>query len=255
MNNLQKSRSILIKYFKDHRAQIAMGAGIGLMAGATVTAVPATIKAVRAVDAEKQRLGVDKLPKSDIFKISWKHYVPTFILEVAGFGSVLLSGKFNADDIAAAVTACKLAQKSHEEYRETVEETQGSKQEDVIFSEVARKTAEPVPEGITKETSLFPGKGTQLCYDYYTKRYFWGSPDIIKDAKDLLNDRIYSEMFVSANDFYSYLDLEPIVGYDSIGFNSENGSVKIKFTSFLAGDNTPVLTFRFSRGFEPENKW
>ena len=105
------------------------------------------------------------------------------------------------------------------------------------------------PEHPAKESEIiFVGDGETLCYDVLSGRYFKSKIDKIKKAENDLNRRMRDEMYISLNDFYYEVGLEPIKLGDDLGWNIDNGYIDLRFSSQLATDGTPCLVIDYGYG-------
>ena len=78
-----------------HSPGILVGIGIAGMVTTTVLAVRATPKALRLIEAEKQRQEVelneeiDKLKTKDVVKVAWKCYIPSAVIGGASIACLI----------------------------------------------------------------------------------------------------------------------------------------------------------------------
>lgn len=63
-----------------------------------------------------------------------------------------------------------------------------------------------------------------------------------------MNEKLIREMFVSLNEFYYELGIRPILRGDDLGWNMDDGSIKVQFTSTLAEDGRPCLVMDYVVG-------
>ena len=231
-----------------HTPEILMGVGIAGMLSATVLAVKGTIKAVHIIEQrtkeEKEKdENFKKFGWKGVVKETWKCYIPT--VSIATISTVCLIGSSTASlkRSAALATAYKIAETAHKEYRDKVIETIGEKKEEVVKDKVAQERLDKNP--ISVNDVILTGKGDTLCYDYMTGRYFKGDIDVIKKAIHKLNDRMYSNMYVSLNEFYIEIGLEQVeIGYD-LGWTIDNGFIKLDLRSRLTDKDEPCAVISF----------
>ena len=72
--------------------------------------------------------------------------------------------------------------------------------------------------------------------------------DKLKKAENELNRQMRDEMYISLNDFYYEVGLEPIKLGDDLGWNIDNGYIDLRFSSQLATDGTPCLVIDYGYG-------
>ena len=146
---------------------------------------------------------------------------------------------------AALTAAYTLSEAARNEYREKVLETIGEKKEKVVREKIAedRMAKNPVEENKIYMTD----KGHALCYEPLSARYFYSDLDKIKGAINNLNERMLNDPFgyLSLNDLYDELGLEPTSLGDSLGWNISGGIIRWDFHPKLSPDNEPVLALDY----------
>jgi hypothetical protein len=227
-----------------HSPEILSGIGIAGMITTTVLAVNATPKALRLIENKKDEQEVDKLTAVDTVKTTWKCYIPAAITGLVSVTCLIGASSVNARRNAALATAYKLSETALTEYREKVIETMGEKKEKTVRDAVAKEKLKKNP--VEKRDIIITGKGKTLCYDPYSDRYFESDIEKLRKAANDLNMRMFNEMYVSLNEFYSEIELREIaVGFD-IGWNINNGDkVELYFSPQLTEDNTPCVCIDF----------
>lgn len=226
-----------------HAPQILVGVGIAGMATATVLAVKATPKALQLIEEKKDEENKEKLEPLEVVKTTWKCYIPTAALMALSAGCLIGSCSISTKRYAALAAAYKIAETGYNEYRDKVIETVGEEKEKEIKSKVAESKISSTPA--KREDAVITGNGDTLCYDDWSGRYFRSSANAITKAENELNRRIYSEMYVSLNDFYDEIGLERTKMGDRLGWNVSSGLLKIDFSSSLSKNDEPVLVVNF----------
>lgn len=226
------SKLNLAKTFKDvkelasrHSPELLTGFGIGGMIITTVLAVRATPKALQLIDNTKDELGLaddEKLTAVETVKATWKCYIPAAITGVTSVACLVSANSVNARRNAALATAYNLSATALSEYKDKVVETIGEKKEQTIRAKIAEDKLKNEP--VDRAKVIVTGSGTTRFYDDISKRRFISSIDKIKNARNDLNARMLEgEDFVSLNDFYYEIGLEPISFGDDVGWNVYNG--------------------------------
>jgi hypothetical protein len=97
------------------------------------------------------------------------------------------------------------------------------------------------------DTIINTGKGTTLCLDDWSGRYFYSSPEEIRKAFNTINKRMMDEYYISLNELYSELGLPDIKLGEDIGFNVDDGLIDIDhlFTAALHNGDTPILSLDY----------
>ena len=220
------------------------GIGIAGMIGSTVSAVVATTKAVKKVDAVKKTEQLDVLPAKEVVKITWKYYVPTVALTVASTACLIGANTVSTKRAAALATAYKLSETALSEYKEKVVETIGEKKEQVIREKIAQDKLDKKPDN---QQIVITGKGDYLCFDPTTNQEFYSDREAIREAINNLNEQLLSQDYVSLNDFYSELNIPPCNIGEYIGWNiSRDGQVKVTFSGGIANDGRPCLVLDYT---------
>ena len=245
-----------------HSPEILMGIGITGMVTTTVMAVRATPKALMLIEAEKRRLNheileeakksgceecnqITRLEPVDLIKATWKCYIPAGITGIVSIACLIGASSVNARRNAALATAYTLSETTLRDYQKKVIETIGEKKEQTVRDAVAKEHIERDP--VENKEVIFSGRGNTLCYDSISGRYFRSDMDAIKKAENELDARLRNEMYISLNEFYYEIGLEPlsVIG-DDLGWNIDSGYLDLGFSSQIATDGTPCLVIEYN---------
>ena len=244
----------------EHSPEILTGMGIAGMTTAFILAVRATPKALILIDEEKKRISarniqdaeengyiIDisnvKLSAIDTVKVTWKCYIPTVLTVAASTACLIGANSVNSKRNAALAAAYTLTENTLKEYQEKVVETIGEKKEQAIRESVAKDNVEKHP--VTEKEIIITDKGSTLCYDVPSDRYFKSDIEKIKRAVNELNRTMLCDMYVSLNDFYDELGLGRVDQGDDLGWNVDRGFIELDFSSHLASDGTPCLAIKY----------
>lgn len=240
----------ILKKIDKHKGTILTVAGAAGCVGSVVLAVKATPKALAAIDnAEKEKFantGSYNLTIGETVKTGWKYYILT---GVTLFGSIAMiaGGKyFDYQTHQVSITAYNMLARQAALYEQKVIEQFGEKGHKEVIREVEQEQLKQNP--ITDETVIYDtGKGTSLCYDDGTGRYFRTSADYIQKAENEINFNLRSCMFISVNDLYMSLGLEGTYFGDLLGWNVDDGPISLWIgDSFTASNGEPCLIMRYS---------
>lgn len=226
-----------------HSPEILTGLGIAGMITTTVLAVKATPKALRCIDDaayEKEELSLTGVEK---VKACWKCYIPAAITGTVSIACLIGASSVNARRNAALATAYKLSETALTEYREKVIETIGEKKERNIKDAIAKDSIKNNP--VSQQNVIITGKGDTLCYDKLFGRYFKSDIETLKKIENELNRRMFSECYVSLNDFYYEVGLDGVDAGEDLGWNIDNGYIDLDFSSQLSTDGQPCLVVSF----------
>lgn len=247
MNKLNKLFNKIKKGTVKHSPEILVSLGIVSGISSTVLAVKATPKALMLIEEEKierrKNDEDDNLKSIEVVKVAWKPYIPAVVSGVAGIACVLGAHSVNTRRNAALATAYKLTETAFSEYKDAVIEEIGDKKEEVVKKKVAEKKLQKAP--IENKEVIITGNGNVLCFDSISSRYFESNIEVIRKVVNNLNADLISRDYVSLNEFYYDLGLEPTAVGDQLGWNSAYGLVEVEFDTQLASDGRPCIVIRY----------
>ena len=241
-----------------HSPEILTGLGIAGMLATTVMAVRATPKALEMIENKKEELELnpdDKLRPAEMIQATWKCYVPATITGVTSVACLVGASSVNARRNAALATAYNLSATALSEYKEKVLETVGEKKEQIIRGKVAEEQINKEP--VNQSAIIVSGNGNTRCFDTITKQRFTSDIEAIKRSVNELNRRmINGEDYISLNDFYSEIGMQPVSIGDDLGWNVTRGLIEVSFSAQLDTDGVPCIVLDYvvapKRGF---NRW
>ena len=239
-NQLMKNVS---KAMKRHSPEILTGIGVAGMIATTVMAVKATPKAVMLVNEREVELGVEKLPKKEVIRTTWKCYIPAAVTGAMSIGCIVGASSVNARRNAGLMAAYTISETALKEYKEKVVETIGEKKEKEVRDAIAKYKIEQNP--VSKNDVIVTQKGNSLCYDSFSGRYFYSDIEKIKRAENEFNRRLIQEDYLSLNEFYYEIGLSGTYIGDRLAWRADRGLVETNFSAQLAEDGTPVLVLEF----------
>lgn len=229
-----------------HSPEILIGLGVAGLLGTTVLAVRETPKVLKLLENKKNELDVEKLSVKDTVKTVWKNYIPCAVLAVTSVACIVGASNISARRNAALAAAYAIGNKAFSDYKEEVINLLGEEKEKEIKERVADKLLKENP--VTSKEVIITDNNEHLCYDEITGRYFKSSQNKIKEAQNVINDRLRDEMWVSLNDLYYELCLPNVRVGDDLGWNVDDGYLDIILSSRIAEDGTPCLTLDYSIG-------
>ena len=229
-----------------HSPEILIGLGVAGLLGTTVLAVRETPKVLKLLENKKNELDVEKLSVKDTVKTVWKNYIPCAVLAVTSVACIVGASNISARRNAALAAAYAIGNKAFSDYKEEVINLLGEEKEKKIKERVADKLLKENP--VTSKEVIITDNNEHLCYDEITGRYFKSSQNKIKEAQNVINDRLRDEMWVSLNDLYYELCLPNVRVGDDLGWNVDDGYLDIILSSRIAEDGTPCLTLDYSIG-------
>lgn len=235
-----------IKYIKPfatkHEPEILMAMGIGGMVFSVCWAIKASLKTAREIDKYKETYGKEKLSAKEIFKLSWKSYLPVVISTAASIPCIIASNSVSSKRYAALATAYTVTEAAMQEYQDKAKEIVGEKKAKEIEEAVSKDKVEKTYTGGNQ--IIMTGNGDSLFYEPYSGRYFISNWNDILKAANELNAEAISSMngFTSLNDWFQKLGLDSTDMGDEIGWDVMSGSrniIDISISSHITKDNVP----------------
>lgn len=252
--------NVVCGFLKEHKSEIAFGAGVVLTGTTTVLAVGATPKAMDSIKEETAKQGRE-LSVWEKVKASWKHYILPVTTEVLGLTCLFYGKSVDMKATGAAIALADTSQKLLKTYSEKVVEEIGEKKEAEVRKAVIEERAkaeEPIILG-SEECCLMDGDG--WFYDPLFGKKFISSDVKIKAALNAFNEKMLSEDSACLNDFFDEIyshtrvpvnhDLMCDFG-DAYGFDIENGLIDIQYEPLdcgirVNGVKTPAFAITFVR--------
>ncbi len=241
--NLSKIAKGIRMSISKHSPEILTGIGIAGMVTTTVMAVRATPKALILIEDKKAENDVDKLTPVETIKATWTCYIPAAITGCLSIFCLIGASSVNARRNAAMATAYTLSESALKEYQGKVIETIGEKKEQSVRDAIAKDRIDKNP--VSSREVIITEKGNTLCYDAISGRYFKSDIDKLKKAENELNRRMRDEMYISLNEFYYEIGLNPTKIGDDLGWNIDHGYIELNFSSQLTDDGNPCLVIDY----------
>lgn len=227
-----------------HSAAILTGTGIAGMITTTVLAVRATPKAVTLLEEKKRLEKTDRLTALETVKTAGRCYIPSALTGALSIACLVGGSSVQERRSAALATAYSLSETALKEYRDKVVEVVGETKERSIRDEVAKEQLQRQPDG--NHEIIVTDRGTTLCFDNLSGRYFYSDIEKLRKAENDINRRLRDEMTISLNEFYEEIGLPHIGVGDDIGWSIDKGYLEIFFSAQLTQDGrTPCLTMNY----------
>lgn len=184
--------------------------GVGVVV-TSVMAVKATPKALALVENAEKEKG-ENLTKFEIVQVAGPAYIPSVMVGVATITCIFGANVFNKRQQAAITSAYGLLSTSYHEYRGKVKELFGADADAQVKEEIAKDKYD--------ENEVPKTDGKQLFYDDYSGRYFESTMENVLNAEYYINRDLSLRDYATINEFYEYLDIEPIESGDDLGWSS-----------------------------------
>ena len=234
--NLSKVAKNMQHTLGKYSPQILTGIGVAGMITTVVLAVKATPKALELIEDKKEELDADKLTMVDTVKAAWKPYVPAAVTGVLSTVCIIGGNAVGTRRTAALAAAYKISETALHEYKDAIVETVGEEKAKEVKEKVAQNKLDKNP--VVEKQIIVTNKGTFLCYDSLSGRYFQSDIEAIRKAQNDINDYLFSEDYASLNMFYDFLGLEHTRLGAELGWKIDSGTLQIEFDSTLASDKS-----------------
>lgn len=179
------------------------------------------------------------LTKKEVFCLVWKNYIPTAVMGAATLACIVGANTINLRRQASIAALYSLSETNFKEYREKVLESFGKNKAEKISSESKEEQVRSAISSLP-ERGLLEGYGDTLCYDSFCGRLFRSDLEKLRQVQNDLNFRLFSEMWISLNDFYGELDIKSCkAGYD-LGWTVDH-TMDLKFDAILLPNGEPCI--------------
>ena len=207
---------------------ISIVSSIGVVT-TTALAIKATPKALKLIDEEKQKkskvitktiyadnkkyetsqIEYEDLNTLDIIKVAWKPYIPTgismFSTLICIFGNTYLNYKTQT----SLISAYAILDKSYREYIDKTKELYGEDADKEIKRKIASSNI---------DSNCIHKEDKKLFFEFQTMRYFESTIEEVIMAENMLNQELAATGYVSMNDFFRFLHLNPLPYANHVGW-------------------------------------
>lgn len=245
---------------------ILTGAAVAGLVTTAILAVRATPKALELVDDVLfERMGEDMygdegtsttdrlamLKPREIVHITWRCYIPAVGVGLASIVCIIGANSIHLRRNAALAGIYSLTETAFKEYQSKVTETIGKNKELKVRDDIVADRIKENPPS-SKEV-IITGKGTTLCYESISGRYFEHTAEGIRRVENNLNKLLLNEDHISLNDLYFELGLPNIDIGDELGWHINTGGIEFIFSSTLTPDERPCLSVEY--GIMPKPRY
>lgn len=212
---------------------------------AIVEGCRSTVKAVRNTDYCEDAKG-SRLTAKELVEANWKYYLKPAALAVGSTAGLIFAGRSYGRQIANLAELCALSEAALKEKDAAMEKIFGEKGAIQVRDEIARARLQETPPESSRVTDT--GKGTTLCLDKFSGRYFRSSITQVERGVNNANKRLLRLDYLSYNEFMDDISpvFEDIDFGDMVGWNMDaDGFVEVHYTSALGPDGEPCLVMEF----------
>lgn len=243
-------------------SKILTGLGIAGMISATGLAIKATPKAIELRNEKIKELdrkalnkaseqglvayeGVTDISIPETIKTCWKPYIPSLSFTILSTICLIGSNRVSTGRIAALSTLYKVSETAFIDFKDAVKETVDEKKMKEINHKFDEKSVDHYP--IREQNVVVVGKkGDNLCFNRLEGRYFETNENELERVINVLNRRMNNEMYISLNDFYVELGLEPSDLGGMLGWCSDNDYLELDYDAKIAVDGRPCMVIEFN---------
>lgn len=246
LNILDKQLKNVAKSARRNAPTILTVLGITGFVSTVVMAVKATPEAMKRLDEVEENLPEDISKPREVFekvKAVAPVYAPATILGVTSIACVLKANDIQNDRLAAVTTAYEFSSEALKEYQNKVIETFGEKKDIQIRDEIAKDHVEK--NKLEEDDVIQASTGTTLFMDSISGRYFRSTKDEIYNKLMSFQRYLFTEDYVSLNEWYYEIGLDAIPIGDRTGWNSTN-SIDIHWSVQMASNGEPVTVLEYS---------
>ena len=229
MNAILRNSKKFIK--RNSPTILTIAGGVGVVA-TTVLAIKATPKALTLLNEAENKKG-EELTKFEKVQTVAPVYIPMTISGVATLTCIFGANLLNKRQQAALISAYALLDNSYKEYKGKVKELYGEEGNDKVVGEIVKDKYEEVEETDIKKDEM-------LFYDTFSDQFFLSTRVRVSQAEYNLNRNISMDGYASLNEFYEYLDIEPIEGGEVLGW-SDGGNLTRYWQSWIDFNHKTVL--------------
>ena len=199
-----------------HSPEILTIVGLGGMFFAIGSAIKATPKALKNIEAAKKEKGVDKLTPVETVKAAWKCYLPTAISCVTSSACLIGANTTLLKRNAALATAYKVTETALTEFREKVVEEIGEEKTHEIEDKATAAAVEK--REISNKDATNTGEGIELYVDAFGGQPFRSCRSAIDKAVLKFENDLLRYDYCSLNDLYDYLGIDHSDVGDQVGW-------------------------------------
>ena len=240
LESIGKGANQLRKVMTKNSPTILTGLAVGGLITTVGLAVKATPKALELIEEEKTE--EYELSKLDILRITWKCYIPTAVMGLASIGCIIGANSIHLRRNAALASVYSITEATLKEYQEKVVETIGKNKEQKLRDDIAQDTLTRNP--VEDRQVFVTDRGSTLCYDALSGRYFLSDVDNLKRIQNDFNHGLLSEWSKTLNELYSDIGLDPIEMGKDVGWTSDH-MLDIRFTAKLCTNGKPCVVLNY----------
>lgn len=256
--NLAKTSQQLSKLLQQHSPTILTGLAVTGLVTTVIMAVKATPKVLSVLEdtlqAKEKAAGkkiyvapdiqyiTQYLTKREIIEATWKLYLPSALMATSTIACIITANSIHLRKNAALMGLYSLSETTLREYQSKVVQTIGRTKEDHIQADLAQEKLNRNP--LVGQTIILTEKGDVLFFEELSGRYFRSDIEKIKKIQNEVNHQLLNNMYLTLNEVYFEMGLEPIdLGKDA-GWET-NHLLEFRFDSKITPDGQPCIVLGY----------
>lgn len=182
---------------------------------------------------------LNKKNVKEVIHITKKYYYKTITIAVISLVAIGSSYILNKRLMAGLSSTCALLANNFNDYRETTKKLYGEKTDEEIMKDILKKKR---PNNIVHHSD-----DEILIYDIFhegrrmDQGYYTTTLDCLYYAEEKLNLQYQECGYVSLNDFYDLLGVEPVEDGDSIGWSMDSSNKYYHYETILFTHSTVTM--------------
>jgi hypothetical protein len=181
--------------------------------------------------------------RKDRIRLVWKFYIPAAVSATLTVAAIISANRIGSRRAAALAVAYSVSERAFEEYRNKVVQRLGDKKEQSLRDEIAVERINRDP--VDNKMVIITGRGSVLCYEEFTGRYFNSDMEALRKAQNDINEQVINDSYAALSDLYTLLGLPQTTNSDEVGWNLDR-LLKLTYSYAGAEDGTPCISVGFS---------
>lgn len=238
--NIKSFARVALGYARENTPLILTGTAVSGVVTTSILSTKAGVRHREILDDEFN--GGRNAKKTDVFKRTWKVWVPTAVSGVLTIGSVVMIHWTHQKRYAALMGLYALGNQAFQEYRESIDEILDDKTKEEVKQRVVSKAVHRDEDEL--DGALSDIRELTLCYDMFSGRFFQSDIESIRRAENEFNKGLISHNYGSLNELYSLMGIGGVGAGEDIGWNSDN-LLSIGYNSILTERGVPAMSIDF----------
>lgn len=245
MNAIQKATKEIGRNLTKNSPAILTGVAVAGVCGTVVLAVQATPRALSILEDACAVRKVEELSTKEVVELTWKLYLPATIMGAITIGCIVGLNTVHTRRTAALASLYSISESALKEYQAKVVEIVGENKARAVKDAVAKDKVEKNPP--VNADILHTGRGTTLCLDSMSGRYFYSDIEAIRKVQNNINERLLQggDDYAALNDVYYELGLAGTKMGEEVGWCISDGILEFDFSSQLTATGVPCLVLDY----------